>query len=229
MHNCKSTRNSLTDLALNEVQPDQKEQLLSELEDCAACREEYVSIRGTLRVSGQALSSTLPPAEFWTGYHARLVSRLENQPANVSPAVNSQQRRPWQSLWRMATASVSIPVPLVATMLLLLFGVGTSLAWTLMKKANPGSGPQAPTVITKTVTVPVVQEKIVTRVVYRERNSNRQPARGTQFDFSEQQYGASLSQANGDAAEKAPISLVGFKPTEQVKLKVMKGNYRDEK
>lgn len=228
MHNCKSTRNSLTDLALNEVQRDQKEQLLSELEDCAACREEYGSIRETLRVSGQALSSTLPPAEFWNGYHARLVSRLENQPPYVSPAVSSQ-RQPWQSLWRMATASVSIPVPLVATMLLLLFGVGTSLAWTLMKKANPGSEPQAPTVITKTVTVPVTQEKIVTRVVYRERNSSRQPARGTQFDFSERQFGASLSQSSGEAAEKAPISLVGFKPTEQVKLKVMKGNYRDEK
>jgi anti-sigma factor RsiW len=229
MHNCKSTRNTLTDLALDEVQPDQKQQLLAELEDCAPCREEYVSIRETLRVSGQALSSTLPPAEFWTGYHARLVNRLENQPADVSPAVSSQKLQPWQSLWRMATASVRIPVPLVAAMLLLLFGVGTSLAWTLMKRASPGSETQAPPVITRTVTVPVTQEKIVTRIVYRGRNTNRQRAREPQYDLSEQQSGAPVAQSSGEATEKAPISLVGFKPTEQVKLKVLKGNYRDEK
>jgi len=224
MHNCKSTRNSLTDLALNEVPPDQRQPLLAELETCAECREEFVSIKESLRVSGQALRSTLPPAEFWTGYHARLVNRLENQPSYVSPAAPS---RTWESLWRLVTASVSIPVPVVAAMLLLLFGVGTSLAWALMKRDNVGAEPQAPTVITRTVTVPVTQEKIVTRVVYRERNVSRQRVRIPQFDFSEQEF-APLAQSSGEA-DKAPLSLVGFKPIEQVKLKVMKGSYRDEK
>jgi hypothetical protein len=226
MHNCKSTINSLTDLALNELQPDEKEVLLTELEDCVSCREEYDSIRETLRVSQQALRSTLPAAEFWPGYHSRLASRLENQVSSALPAV-TQYRKPWQSLWRIATASVRIPVPIVATMLLLFFGVGTALAWSLIRKTNAVPGPQT-TVITRTVTVPVTQEKIVTRVVYREKNS-RIRTRGSQFDDSYQrQLGAIMAQSNVDTSDKPTLSLTGFKPTDQVKLKVMKGSYRDE-
>jgi len=225
MHNCKSTRNNLTDLALHELPPDQQKQMLAELQECAACNEEYVSIRDTLIVSGQALRSTLPGTEFWDGYHARLAARLEHQP-QVSPAT-SQGQSPWQVVWSMVTASVRIPVPVFAAMLLLLFGVGTSLAWSLMKKTNVAVEPQ---VITRTVTVSVPEEKIITRVVYRPRNNFRVRSRSSQFDLSYQpQLGSAQAQTGLDSAEKAPISLVGFKPTEQVKLKVMKGSYRDEK
>lgn len=226
MHNCKSTINSLTDVALNELLPDQRKQLLSEMEECATCREEYASIRETLFVSGHALRSSVPPEEFWAGYHSRLVNRLENRPPYVSPSRVSQG--PLQALWQMVTASVRIPVPVVAATLLLLFGVGTALAWNLMKRSASTPPVQAATVITKTVTVPVTREKIVTRVVYRERNNSRARTRGSQFISYPEQFGNALAQT-GDAADKAPMSLVGFKPTEEVKLKVMKGTDRDER
>ena len=58
MHNCKIIRSSLTDLALDEIQPQLKTQLLAELKDCSACQEEFASIRNALRVSRQALRST---------------------------------------------------------------------------------------------------------------------------------------------------------------------------
>src|SRR5688500_18978101 len=76
MHNCRLTRNGLIDLALDEMPSAEAAQLLSELNDCAACREEYATLRNTWRVSGQALQSELPAEHFWPGYHARLQGKL---------------------------------------------------------------------------------------------------------------------------------------------------------
>jgi anti-sigma factor RsiW len=227
MHNCKSTINSLTDVALKELQPNERELLLAELKDCETCQEEYGSIRETLRLSRQALHSTLPSEEFWTGYHARLINRIENQPAEVLAGASSRVWQSRHSFWTLFTASVRIPVSAVAATLLLLFGLTAFLSWKLLSR---NSEAQIPTVITRTVTVPATQEKpqekIITRVVYREKNTRE---RDRQFDVYKRQLDRTLAQTNGEAADKTPISLIGFKPTDQVKLQVLKGSYRDEK
>jgi len=111
MHNCRQTRNGLIDLVLDELPADAAKQLLSGLNDCVACREEYATLRNTWRVSGQAMKSLQPTENFWPGYHARLNSKLiqhlqeekEEGRALLEPAPRSS-RSPW---WlRIRTALV---------------------------------------------------------------------------------------------------------------------------
>lgn len=227
MHNCKTTRSSLTELAMDEIQPLLRNQLLAELRECPACHEEYAAIQSALRTSGQALRSTVPAEEFWSGYHARLVDRIEN----YAPAV-PQARLFWGSalflkMRKVATASVRVPVPVAAAVLVLLLGVSTFFVWQSRRPSS--SAPQQSTsVITKTIEVPVIQEKVVTRVVYVEKYRNR--TRNVP-DRSDQVANAAprLPPASPDTSGTTALSLVGFKPTEQVKLRIMKGSYHDEK
>ena len=87
--------------------------------------------------------------------------------------------------------------------------------------------PTNATIITKTVTVPVPQEKIVTRVVYVERNRNR--SRNSRIDLNVSEPRNNVAKSEAETPDSGAISLIGFKPTEQVKLKIMKGSYRDER
>ncbi len=214
MHNCKANRDALIAMALNP--PDRTQSLPAELETCATCREEYAALRNSLRVADQAKQSALPAEDFWSGYNARLRQRLEagSQSAIPSPAF---EKRPRTRLGDLFTSSVRIPVPVAAGLLLFLVA---SFAFALNSRRPINTPP--PMVVTKTVEVPVAQEtvreRVVTRVVYRERD-RRQPSR---------------AQANAIAARRTepagtPISLVGFKPTNEVKLTIIKGSYRDEK
>jgi len=127
MHNCKIIRSSLTDLALDEIQPQLKTQLLAELKDCSACHEEFASIRNALRVSRQALRSTLPAESFWSGYHDRLINRIENY-APLTPRVPWRSRI-WLAVRKLSTASVRVPVPVGAAALVLLLGALSFFAW----------------------------------------------------------------------------------------------------
>src|SRR4051812_33057709 len=86
MHNCKLTRNDFVDFVLGEVSAARATQLLAELNECPACREEYEALRTTLHVSNQALRSALPGEEFWSGYRARLQSKLLANPAQLENA-----------------------------------------------------------------------------------------------------------------------------------------------
>ena len=225
MHNCKIIRSSLTDLALDEIQPQLKNQLLAELEGCSACREEYASIRDALRVSGQALSLTLPAESFWSGYHGRLVDRIENNsPSRPRPSWGS---RVWLGVQKISTTSVRVPVPVAAAASVLLFGALGFFAWHSRRPVNAAPA-QITSVITKTVDVPVVHEKVVTHIVYVEKNRSRSRSVPNQPDRAEP-AATGLAQASPAASETTAISLVGFKPTDHVKLKIMKGSYRDEK
>ena len=106
-----------------------------------------------------------------------------------------------------------MPIPLAAALLVFL---GGSFVFALNSR-RPLS-PPPPIVVTKTVEVPVPQEKIrekvVTRVVYRERD-RRQPSRAK----------ANAIAARRNEPAETPISLVGFKPTNEVKLTIIKGSY----
>jgi hypothetical protein len=67
---------------------------------------------------------------------------------------------------------------------------------------------QTPVIVHVPVEVPMVQEKVVTRVVYRERT---------------------IIRSRKPTTEETPASLAGFKPTEDVKLVVIKGGAPYEK
>jgi hypothetical protein len=214
MHKCKANREALIALALNP--PDRTQSLPAELETCATCREEYAALRNTLRITDQAKQSALPAESFWPGYHARLKQQLDagSQSEDPSPVF---EKRPRTRLGNLFMSSVRIPVPLAAALLILL---AVSLVFALNSR-RPIAPPQ-PIVVTKTIEVPVpqetVRERVVTRVVYRERD-RRQPARANLNTIA----------ARRNEPAETQISLVGFKPTNEVKLTIIKGSYRDEK
>lgn len=229
MHNCKATssrlfelavRSRLFELAVDETLPDEDQRLWAELAQCSACREEYASLRNALRVADQAMQSALPGESFWSGYHARLRARLEDSSTST---VASHTARPrlggglLSGLRKIATAYVRVPVP-VAAVLILFLGVSSVLAVNWRRSLNAQKLVDVPTVITKTVEVPVVQEKIVTRVVYRDRNQ-------TAGRRSVNAVAGSEKRTPGET----PASLIGFKPTNEVNLTIIKGSYRDEK
>lgn len=235
MHNCKLTKNVLIDLALGEMSPAQTSELLAELNDCAACQVEYATLRDTLRVSQQALRTALPAEEFWPGYHARLQGKLvqhlqediERASSTVQPMRLSISFQLWVGLRKMATTSVRVPVPAALAMMLL---VGIFF-FALRSRGQANVTPSAilPSVETRIVQVPVIQERVVTQLVYVEKKGRRnKDATGTP-DRAGLNTPNIIARAGTEASAKTALSLAGFKPTDQVKLTIIKGSYQDEK
>jgi len=225
MHNCKRTKNALIDLACGEIADAQARELMAELNDCATCHAEHAAITKALRASSQALQSAAPTEEFWQGYHRRLEATLHNAHKD---RLSDVEHTPISSRFRGALSAItrsSVPVPVPAALaVLVLFSV---LSFALLSRGQSNVARPVPRVIveTRTVQVPVIQEKVITQVVYVEKKIRRNRTVGSQ-DYANPNtanVAASRSVANG----KKPFSLVGFKPTEQVNLTIIKGN--DEK
>ena len=232
MHNCKLTRSSLIDLALGEINPVTAEQLQAELIDCPGCHEEYASLRSTLRVSKQALRAAVPGEEFWPGYRTRLHAKLQasadaqvesagRQPALAATSLSSQI---WLALKTLATTSVRIPVP-AALALMLVFGV---FFLVLLGREQVNVIASTPVVLekTSTVRVPVIQERVLTRVVYIEKKGRRS---GSGATSPERTVVPNDPDSVAVTGANPALSLVDFKPTNEVKLTIIKGGYKDEK
>lgn len=219
MHNCKAIKKNLIEEALGQTPSDQNGSLRDEIKQCPACREEFASLCSVLRVADQAIGSALPPETFWPGYQARLRQSLER---DSSLSARPSNTGAWANLGnlvrRLATASVPVPVAVVLIIL-----IGLSIAFAMQARRQPAaellSGP-APAVI-RTVEVPLIHERTVTRIVYRDRSRDREER--TARIKSKLTDKPNLSLAN------APISLIGFRPTSDPKLTIIKGSYRDEK
>lgn len=240
MHNCKSARNSFIDLALDEIPQGASRQLLAELNDCRECHDEYAALRSALHVSTQALRSTSPGESFWPGYRDRLRQSLlassEREPVSGSRLGERAgiSSGPWLALRALLTTSVRVPLP-AALALMLLFVMSVVGLRSLGEKNAIPAMPMA-TVETRTVLVPViqekVQEKIVTRIVYADRlggrrgESDRTPA-NLRKDLANNLgngVGNNLAGADSESSRKTALNLVGFEPTDEVKLTIIKGS-----
>src|ERR1051325_5179774 len=84
MHNCKDSKEALMEAALQGRIP-----IPREFVDCARCREEFDSLRGTMQMTDVALQLVQQRENFWVGYEARLRRRLAN---DEQPAGRSQLR-----------------------------------------------------------------------------------------------------------------------------------------
>src|ERR1700730_13792974 len=109
MHNCKTTRSSLIDLALDELQAStnppastggsyKSARLLAELEECSACRAEHASLRRTLGVVVQSTRSAAPAESFWSGYTSRWTPRIKT-PTQTEQLADVLQPPPSPRLW----------------------------------------------------------------------------------------------------------------------------------
>ena len=239
MHKCKTTRSVLIDLALDELQTSERKQLLTELVECTECQEEYAALSRALRTTHQAIQSTAPLENFWPGYHSRLSERIQNAAlsnsaatlldrASVGLRLKSKLRqassRLGSTLGRIAGTSVRIPVP-VAAVIVLCFGLSLFLVMHVRGQVTGAPATRTPVTIveTRTVEVPVIKEKVITRVVYLEKD-RRIDSRGAPS------FSNTVAQDRNDLSSKtAAVNLSGFKPADEVKLTIIKGSFHDEK
>jgi hypothetical protein len=201
MHNCKTTRERLTELLLDGADP--RTVLSRDLRECAECRQELGDLSETLRVATRLIEAATPPNSYWPGYHARLKERLRaaQQPRVVPGQYDRVNSR--SLLSRFFFSSIRVPVP-VGLALLLIFGLAIFFS---IRVSEPEL-----TIVHVPIEVPVTQERIVERIVYRETKPKK--SRRTVVPVRH---------------DSALAALQGFKPTDEVKLTVIKGGAANEK
>ena len=200
MHNCRETKERLAELALDEAV------LPAELGQCDECRAEFEALNATLRVTARFREMVAPSEEYWIDYHTRLRERLFHAKAQRRKEEFVPSFAPLRlcgSLFvRYLKSSVPVPVPLALAAIILLVVIAT--------RHSPAPNP---VIVHVPVEVPVIQEKTVTQVVYREkRPTSKQPKRLGVTPTSENTF-----------------ALTGFKPTDEIKLTVIKGGVPNEK
>lgn len=213
MHNCSKTREQIIELLLNDTnQP--RDLLLADLHACRECSAEFDTLNATLRITSRLKETGAPAESYWTGYHAKLRGK-------IVCAVDGQRRvrhgrPPLRSTLRaLFRSSIRVPVPVAAAAAIVCLVL---VSVSLRKSDQPAA--QSPAVVHFPVEVPVVQEKIVTRVVYRERRQRFKPTHATSNLTVEDTFAKS---------QKIEPSLRGFKPAGDIKLTVIKGGSANEK
>src|SRR6185503_3167112 len=222
MHNCTETKERLIELVLDGRPIEAGE--TSELNACAECRAELDTLNMTLRMTSR-LSETAAPAEsYWSGYHARLREKLATAP---NPSHAEKQRRKeklgplFETLRLCVRTTVRVPLPLALAVIIACVAFGVFAF-------RPAETPvaQPPLLVHVPVEVPVVQERVVTRVVYRDRRSLSKNSRRA---INDAQTESTFARSRKPATDEIPASLNGFKPTDEIKLTVIKGGSPYEK
>ena len=212
MHSCKETKAQITELLLDAADYTPDTMLSSELLKCADCRYEFATLKATLRTTTRSLQLSAPTEDYWTSYEAKLRHKLVNSTA----ATNSHGP---SLVTRFFRFSIPVPAP-VALALVILSAVFIPVA---IRTARRQQTAPPPSVVERTIQVPVVQEKIVTQVVYRDRQpvalNSKQPRNVARVE--------STFAKSRDT--DSPATLAGFKPTDEVKLTVIKGGSTNEK
>jgi hypothetical protein len=203
MHKCSETKERLIEMVLDGVDG------AVELDGCAECQTEFAALNATLRMT-RRLNHAGPDESYWAGYHARLRQKImmseESSHAKAQRREEDAKKNRASDLrlfFAPLRLCVRIPVPLVALTILAFAALGVFAV-----RAARRPPVQTSVIVHVPVEVPVVQEKIVTRVVYRERT---------------------FARSRKPPTEETPTSLAGFKPTEDVKLVVIKGGAPYEK
>lgn len=208
MHNCKTTTNRITELLLDSPYARPDDLLSKELIRCAECRTEFDDLKQTLRITRQTLENAITPPSSWNEYNERLRLRLVNSHVENKPNGQSWLRSFFRS-------SIRVPVPALSAFVIL-FVAGLLLALVAFPRK---------VVITQTVSVPVevpvVQEKVVNRIVYRDRVVTRVLRSTNKAPFD--------STIAKTQLESRPAALIGLKPLDEVKLTVIKGGLPNEK
>jgi hypothetical protein len=199
MHNCKATKEHMTQLLLTRAETYAEPEM-----NCEACLEEFNALKNTLRITAQVLGSQAPDETYWHGYHQRLQQKLDqlNSPRkdSIGPTIFS----------RLFTASINVPVPIAVALVLAVAGV------MLVVSRHPSKSETLPALsaVHERTEIPVVQEKIVTRVVYRE---SKRRSRQRNIPANPNSLVLAASQK-----KRAP-SLIGFKPLGDLRFTLIKG------
>jgi len=231
MHSCKETRELFTELLLDGLDFRSDQALSAELSRCAECRSEFETLSATLRMTHRVSEVAGPAEDYWPAYHSKLKQRLLNEQTTsrakaqrrkdeLGPLFEPLRPRAGTNFFaRFLKTSVPVPLPL-AIALVVAAALFIPLAIRAARKNVQPSN--TTTIVHVPVEVPVVQEKIVTRVVYRDRPAGvKATKRATEASRAESTF--------AKRTEAMPASLVGFKPSDEVKLTVIKGGVPNEK
>ena len=220
MHNCKETREQLTELLLD---GDGRAERV--LDQCEECRAEFEALAATLRMTARVRETVMPTEGYWNGYHAQLRGKLEQFHAKAQrprhAKVPRKELKPglgfiFASLrppLRLCVKTFLLPLPLGVVLL----AIGAVLAVFAIRTTRQPL--QTPVVMQ----VPVVQEKVVTEVIYRDRWRIAKPSKRV---VSGPTTESTLARSQKPQPEDM---LSGFKPTDEVKLTVIKGGSPNEK
>ena len=237
MHDCAATKARLVDLICGEAAD--AERLRAEVRSCAGCAAEYRALSDTLRAFDRAADEARPAEEFWPQHHARLARALDASGPHApraagSPAFGDHSRArsssPLAWLRRALAARWSVPAP-AALAALLLIACLTALALrpSAAAVAPARAGDAAPAAReaqpVRTIEVPVVREKIVTRTVYVTRTARKRA--GAASPAAAPLVAASPETVGGPAPRRD--TLTGFRPAGDVKLRVIKGSFENER
>jgi anti-sigma factor RsiW len=227
MHDCRTMESRLVDLVFGELEIDETSRLMAEMETCAGCLSEYRSMTGTLLVFDEAVEASTPVESYWPEHQAMRRERLEQ----IAPRANVLKREP---LWkRIFTAKLPVPVPIAAALVLALLASSVLALRPSTKEVT--TAVQPPVVrqaLPQVIEVPVVQEKVITRIVYvekkeRERNEARRPNPTVQRDNptltarraeEESVQGGLFTHAN----------LTDFQPADEMRIRVIRRSNPDE-
>jgi len=220
MHNCTETKERLIELVL-----DGRSAETSELNACAECRAEFDALNMTLRLTSRLNETAAPAESYWSGYHARLREKLATAP---NPSHAEKQRRKeklgplFETMRLCVRTQVRVPLPLAIAVIIACLALGV---FAVRRAETPVAQP--PLLVQAPVQVPVVQEKVVTRVVYRDRRSSSRNSRRAINDDAQTE--STFARSRKPSTDEIPASLNGFKPTDEIKLTVIKGGSPYEK
>lgn len=226
MHNCKATREMISELLLGEEHYARDNAISSDLENCDECRSEWDSVKNTLRITTRLIETVTPPDNYWTAYHALLKQKLINSQTELVEASQPVARTSW--VVGFFKSSVRVPVP-VAIGLMLSFAVSLLLVAKVSREVDAPPPPFS--LVRVPVEVPVIKEKPVIRVVYRDRDRRATPKRSNRATSSSG-IDSSVARSQSPTAfsgDARPAALAGFKPLDEIKLTVIKGGSPDEK
>ena len=226
MHNCSDTKDRLIEMVLDGVDSE------AELDGCAECHTEFAALNATLRMTRRVSETVAPPESYWADYHARLRQKIvtseRGSHAKAQRRKEVAEKNRASDLWLFSAplrlfVRTAIPVP-VPLMVLTILAFATLSVFAVRAARPPASPDQV--IVHVPVEVPVVQEKIVTRVVYRDRRSSSRNSRRAINDVRAE---STFARSRKPATEDVPASLTGFKPTDEIKLIVIKGGTPYEK
>jgi hypothetical protein len=237
MHNCKETRELFTELLLDGMDFRSDQAISAELSRCAECSSEFETLSATLRMANRISDVATPTEDYWPAYHSKLRQRLVNAQSPTTSRAQAQRRREklgplfeplrpgaGNSLFaRFLKTAVPVPLPLgvaliIAAVLLIPLAIRA-----VRRDVQPST---TTTIVRVPVEVPVVQEKIVTRVVYRD----RQPVvRAAKRSDEASRAESTFAKSQRSRTEAMPPTFAGFKPSDEVKLTVIKGGVPNEK
>jgi anti-sigma factor RsiW len=221
MHSCRRNHDQILDLAFNELSIAERERVSAQISACPRCIEKYKELDETIKAFDLASFVASPSESYWTAYEAGLMNKIRGT------ARTRSERR--SGLDRVLRSTVRIPLPVAAAVLLAfastIFVLALRKSEILVVEVPVASPPQ-----TRIVEVPVVHEKLLTRTVYIQKKAPlQQPSNPGNRDEPEERLQMVAEGLTEDGGSITSANLEGFKPADDLRIRVIRRNGNVEK